>query len=258
MNHIELPSAKPPWSRHGKRIESMIRKALYEFDMIKDANKIAIALSGGKDSLSLLFFLKTILGRGTPNCDLIAIHIDGKQSCGSGINKNFLKNICNNLDVPFFAETSTYDPEKLECYGCSRDRRRLIFSAARREGANVVAFGHHRDDSAQTLLMNLFHKGEFAGLLPNLALADYGVRIIRPLIYVSENEVKKFAKEHGFLRTTCQCPVFSIRKRTDMLLSDLSVVFPHVRKNVASAGLIYGSRKGERGYYQKETSKETT
>lgn len=248
MLEIALPIAQPPWKKLGKKLESSVRKALYEFQMLEGVSKLAIALSGGKDSLSLLFFLHAINGRGFPKFDLTAIHVGGEFSCGAGVQENFLKAICAKLDVPFITRESTQKRETLECYSCSRERRRLIFEAAKHEGITTIAFGHHQDDNAQTILMNLLHKGEFAGNLPKLEMIDYGVHIIRPLIYVSEVDLKQFSKEHGFARITCQCPVgqHSLRKKVDKLLSDLEELFPNVRANVAQAGLLYGSEKARR------------
>ncbi|MCH9608759.1 MAG: tRNA-cytidine(32) 2-sulfurtransferase [Chlamydiales bacterium] len=231
-----------------KKIESAIRKALYEFEMVEEGSKIAVALSGGKDSLTLLFMLKAILGRGCPAAELVAIHVDGEFSCGAGVQKNYLQKICDDLEVPLLFESSTMTLETLKCYRCSRERRRLIFEAAKRAGAYTIAFGHHRDDSAQTLLLNLLHKGEFAANLPKLEMVDYGVTLIRPLIYLSENEIVEYAKKHGFARVMCQCPVGqkSMRKKVDTLLSEIESLFPHARANVARAGLLYGSDKAKR------------
>ena len=112
-------------------------------------------------------------------------------------------------------------------------------------GATTVAFGHHRDDSVQTLLMNLLHKGEFAAMLPKVPMHDYGVTIIRPLIYISEEEIREFAKMYQFSRVVCQCPVGqnSLRKQTKDLIADMEKVFPHARENLGSASLLYGSKK---------------
>ncbi len=243
---IGIPVAKPPWSGVGKELESRLRKALFDFSLLeKDIDKVAVALSGGKDSLSLLFLLHAIRGRGFPLFDLYAIHVDGEFSCGAGVDGNFLRAICRELGVPFIVRSSTQKREELECYRCSRERRRLIFEAAKEVGATTVAFGHHRDDSAQTLLLNLLHKAEFAANLPKVPMHDYGVTIIRPLIYVDEESLKEFAKQYGFARITCQCPVGqnSKRKVVDQILKDLEVHFPHVRSNLARAGLLYGSQK---------------
>jgi tRNA 2-thiocytidine biosynthesis protein TtcA len=243
---MTLPIARPPWSTLGKRLESTVRKALFDFEMLTgDVSQLAIALSGGKDSLTLLFLLKAISGRGFPNFNLHAIHVSGEFSCGAGINADYLQGICNELGVPFITRTSKQKLETLECYSCSRERRRLLFEAAKSVGAHTIAFGHHRDDQAQTLLMNLLHKAEFAGNLPKIHMQDYGVTIIRPLIYIAEQDIRTFAQQQGFSRTMCRCPVgqHSMRKQTDQLLSEIETIFPNARENIAKAGLLYGSQK---------------
>ena len=135
--------------------------------------------------------------------------------------------------------------EKLECYSCSRERRRLLFEEAKAQGCTTIAFGHHRDDSIQTLLMNLFHKAEFAANLPKVTMYDYGVTIIRPLILISEAAIKEFAHLYGFVRIMCQCPVGqnSMRRQVSQALSELEILFPNIRENLSQAGLKYGSCK---------------
>lgn len=227
-----------------RHLESAVRKALYDYEMLAET-KVAVALSGGKDSLTLLKLLKTVSGRGFPPLDLMAIHVGGEFSCGAGVNEAYLAGFCRELEVPFVVRHSEQKWEKLECYTCSRERRRLIFAAAREHGMTTVAFGHHRDDSTQTLLMNLLHKGEFAANLPKLTMHDYGITIIRPLILVSEAIIRDFARQEGFLRVMCQCPVGqnSMRKQTDRLLDEMQALFPNARENLARAGLLYGSNK---------------
>lgn len=241
-----IPVAKPPWTQLGRELESCTRKAIFDFSLIdQTTEKVAIALSGGKDSLSLLFLLHALRGRGFPHFEIFAIHVGGEFSCGAGISEQFLKSICRDLGVEFVPCYSTQKREDLECYRCSRERRKLIFDAAKSKGATIIAFGHHRDDSAQTLLLNLFHKAEFAANLPKVPMIDYGITIIRPLIYIAEDSIREFAKQYGFARITCQCPVGqnSKRKITDQILRDIETHFPHVRSNLARAGLLYGSDK---------------
>ncbi|MBA3603732.1 MAG: tRNA 2-thiocytidine biosynthesis protein TtcA [Parachlamydiaceae bacterium] len=251
---MELPIARPPWTGLGKKIESATRKALYDYKMLEDPlatmnssqpTALAVALSGGKDSLALLFMLKAILGRGFPLLDLHAIHVSGAYTCGAGVSLDYLRGICEKLEVNFIVKEAHQKLEDLECYSCSRTRRTLLFEAAKEVNATTIAFGHHRDDHVQTLLMNLLHKGEFAGNLPKITMHDYGVTIIRPLIYISEQEIKSFAKQQNFLRITCQCPVGqnSMRKQVDNLMNDIENLFPNARANLASAGLLYGSTK---------------
>lgn len=249
MINIGIPLARPPWSTLGKELESTFRKALFDFSLLNDkVEKVAVALSGGKDSLALLFLLNAVRNRGFPNFEIIAIHVDGEFSCGAGVDQGFLRSICKELGIEFIVRTSNQKKEDLECYSCSRERRKLIFSAAKENGASIIAFGHHRDDSAQTLLLNLLHKGEFAANLPKVYMEAYEVTIIRPLIYIAEDSIKEFAKQYGFLRISCQCPVGqnSKRKVVDQIIRDMEVHFPHVRSNLARAGRLYGSDKASR------------
>ena len=242
---MEIPIAQPPWTGLGKRLESTFRKAIFDFKLLEGVQKIAIALSGGKDSLTLLYLLQAISGKGFQKLEIHAIHVDGEFSCGAGVNINFLKGICEKLNVNIITCTSTQKLETLECYSCSRERRSLIFEAAKQVGADTIAFGHHRDDSAQTLLMNLLNKGEFEGNLPKIKMHNYGVTIIRPLIYISEKDIKEFAHQNGFARITCRCPVGqnSMRRQVDKLLQEIEMLYPNARENIAQAGLLYGSQK---------------
>ncbi len=242
---MTIPIARPPWTSLGKRLESTFRKALFDFEMLKDVTKLAVALSGGKDSLTLLFLMKAIAGRGFPNLHLYAIHVSGEFSCGAGVNEDYLRSICDKLEIQFLTCQSTQKLETLECYSCSRERRRLLFDAAKSVGATTLAFGHHRDDHAQTLLMNLLHKAEFAGNLPKIHMHEYGVTIIRPLIYIAEQDIRTFAQQQGFARVMCRCPVgqHSMRKQVDQLLHEIEALFPNARENIAKAGLLYGSQK---------------
>lgn len=232
------------WSQTGKKIESLVRKAAYDYSLLQDET-IAVALSGGKDSLSLLLMLAALKNRGFPDFNLHAIHVSGVFTCGAGVDVPYLQKFCDKLSVPLHIRTSTQQLETLECYGCSRERRHLLFDVAKEIGAGSVAFGHHRDDNAQTLLMNLMQKGEFAGMLPRVPMHNYGITIIRPLIYVTEHEVIEFAEQEGFRRIMCKCPVGqnSMRHKVEELLKEMDALNPEARHNLARASLMYGSDK---------------
>jgi tRNA 2-thiocytidine biosynthesis protein TtcA len=240
---MQIPT--PPWSKLGRKLESMCRKALYEFELLEGVDRLAIALSGGKDSLTLLFLLKAILGNGMPSIPLTAIHVGGDFSCGAGVHLPYLQKICDALEVELVECRSKQKLATLQCYSCSRERRKLIFDAAKERGITTIAFGHHRDDSIQTLMLNLLHKAEFAANLPKVPMVDYGVIIIRPLIYIEERGIKEFATQNGFARILCQCPVGqnSMRKKVELLLREIEEVFPNTRDNLAQASLTYGSKK---------------
>lgn len=225
----------------------MVRKALYDYHMLEGVEDLAIALSGGKDSMALLFLLAAIQGRGFPDFKIHALHVHGEFSCGSGVSIDYLREVCEALDVNFIVRESKTALANLECYSCSRERRRLLFEAAKEAGATTIAFGHTLDDHAETLLMNLLHKGEFAGMLPKIRMVDYGVTIIRPLIYVDEKDIVSFGKQHGFLRAMCRCPVgqTSKRREVDELIASMSALYPNAKENIARAGFRWGSNKAE-------------
>jgi tRNA(Ile)-lysidine synthetase-like protein len=231
-------------TQNSKKIESKIRKALFEFEMLKNVKNLALALSGGKDSLTLLYMLSKILKNGY-DINLKAIHIDGSFSCGANISKKFLKDICDNLNIEFLTDTLDIEYEKLNCYSCSRDRRKLIFDIAKKNSCSAIAFGHHRDDNIQTLLLNLFHKAEFASMMPKIKFKKISATIIRPLIYVEEKEIINFAKVNNFLKTTCQCPFGknSNRKKINKIIEKIELDFPNIRNNLSLSGFLYGSKK---------------
>lgn len=242
---MQRPIAIPPWTQSGRLIESLIRKAISDFSLFTKEKKIGIALSGGKDSMTLLYMLKAMSGKGLPQFDIEAFHVTGAFSCGASLAENALKKACETLEVPLHILESTQTLEKLECYSCSRERRKLIFNKALSRGITTLAFGHHKEDNVQTLLMNLLHTASFEGMLPKVPMHRYGVTIIRPLILVSEKEILSFSEQYGFLRIMCQCPVGQQSKRRSVkdLLSDLTKEFPHAVNNLSEASFKFGTQK---------------
>ncbi len=240
-----IPVVTPPWKKVGRRIESMTRKAMYESELVKGCKKVGIALSGGKDSLTMLYMLHAISGRGFHDYDLVAFHVSGDFSCGAGVDGGYLRAICDQLGVKLCMRESKQTLETLSCYPCSRERRKFLFEMAMEEEVDTVAFGHHRDDSIQTFLMNLLQKGEAAGNLPKVPMQRYGIDIIRPLIHVPEADIRVFAEQQGFARITCQCPVgqHSQRRRVEELIREMEDSFPNARVNLAHAIVNYGSDK---------------
>jgi len=221
----------------GRRIEGLVRKALHGLELLQGCHRLLIALSGGKDSLTLLHMLAAIVGRGVPKVELHAAHVEGTFGCGAGVDLGYLQNTCDELSIPLHRLVARQS-EPLACYSCARERRRLLFGLARELRAEAVAFGHHREDHMETLLMNLFHKGEFAGNLGKVPMKKYGVTIVRPLLYVPQEMIIAFAEAEGFLRVLCRCPVGqeSMRKKSGLLLREIEHIFPHARANLARAG----------------------
>ena len=247
---MQIPIVKHPFSKIGKKIESAVRKASLEF-LLLDEDKVAVALSGGKDSLTLLYMLKALSGRGFRKFQIFAIFVESEFSCGAGVSKTYLKEICDSLDVKFislnFSKKDLWKTKKFDCYICSRIRRKLIFEKAKELNIKTIAFGHHRDDANQTLIMNLLHKAEFSTILPKLEMKKYFITIIRPLIFIEEIDIISFAKNYGFLRSVCQCPhgSTSMRAKSEEIISDLEKNFQNSRKNLFKASLLYGSKKAQ-------------
>jgi tRNA(Ile)-lysidine synthase TilS/MesJ len=276
---LHLPLARPPWPGLGRRLESAVRKAFFDFQLLDPAAtsqplarrpylnewgsqpiKIAIALSGGKDSMTLLYLLHALSGRGFPPFELHPIFIGGPYTCGAGVQLSFMQSICQALGCTLKVEESEQSLETLECYSCSRTRRSLLFKAAKEVGARLIAFGHHRDDNAQTLLMNLLHKGEAAGLLPKVPMHRYGITLIRPLIYVAEADIRTFAQQYQFARITCRCPVGqqSHRRKIEEQLCQLEALFPNARENLSRASLTWGSQKAAAPLAEEENPTPST
>lgn len=230
-------------------MESLVRKALHDFAIGQSQKCLGIALSGGKDSLTLLHLLARIRGQGVDWTELRAFHVKGLYSCGAGVNEAYLQEVCKKVQVPLHILETPVSSRPLECYSCSRMRRSLLFEGAKQRGISQLAFGHHREDSIETLLLNLLHKAEFAAMLPKVPMEKYNVTILRPLLYISEGDIISFAKQKGFLRLLCQCPrsATSKRRRTKELLDVLEQEFPHARQNLAQASQQYGAKKALKG-----------
>lgn len=230
---MEKSIDKDPPSKIEKKLESLVRKALYTFNMV-ESTPLAIALSGGKDSLTMLYMLKKISGLGFKKIPMKAIYVDGEFSCGPSVAKSHIETFCKELDIPLYTLQSKITKQSLNCYSCSRERRSLIFRKAKELGCKEIAFGHHKDDVLQTLLLNLFHKGEFAGQLAKIPMHDYGITIIRPLYYVLESQILTFAKQKDFFRLMCMCPVGATSKRNEVkeIIKDLEKKFPNIKTNL--------------------------
>jgi tRNA 2-thiocytidine biosynthesis protein TtcA len=252
---IKISTPIKAFPKLDKQLESRVRKALYEFDLLNpnfdetlkesETIKIAIALSGGKDSLSLLLLLKAISNRGFPKFELHPIHVQGPYSCGAGVSIPFLKAICKKLSLPLHLCTDKQNLEKLKCYSCSRNRRQLIFKQAKNLGISLIAFGHHSDDNAQTLLLNILHKAEPCGMLPKVPMKHYGITIIRPLIYCEEKHLLAYSQNHNFSRIICQCLIGQNSKRKQVAdqIKFLEKKFPNAGKNLAKASLSWSFKK---------------
>ena len=184
-----------------QRILSYMRKAIEEYNMIEENDKIAVCLSGGKDSITLLHAFKALQRFYPKKFELIAISINPGFEF---FDTTLLQNLCDNLEIPLFIEKThakeiVFDirKEKNPCSLCANLRRGAINSVAVREGCNKIALGHNQDDVLETFLLNLFYTGSIGTFSPVSHMDRTGITLIRPLVYTPEKETKRFVKKNN-------------------------------------------------------------
>jgi tRNA 2-thiocytidine biosynthesis protein TtcA len=206
MNEVPTPTTeadKPAKmsveiSKLSKRIHRQVGQASVDFNMIEEGDKVMVCMSGGKDSYSMLDILLNLQKRTPFRFELVAVNLDQKQP---GFPEHVLPEYLRSVGVPFHIETQdTYAivkrviPDgKTTCGLCSRLRRGILYRVATELGATKIALGHHRDDILQTLLMNIFFGARMKGMPPKLVSDDGKHVVIRPLAYVAETDLQRWA-----------------------------------------------------------------
>jgi tRNA 2-thiocytidine biosynthesis protein TtcA len=192
----------------GKRLHRLVGQASADFNMIEPGDKVMVCVSGGKDSHALLDILLALRERAPFRFDLVAVNLDQKQP---GFPEHVLPQYLAGLGVPFHIENQdTYSivkrliPEgKTMCSLCSRLRRGILYRVAGELGATKIALGHHRDDMVQTLFMNMFFGARMKGMPPKLVSDDGKNIVIRPLAYVAETDLERWAAHKRFPIIPC-------------------------------------------------------
>ena len=218
-----------------------MRKAIEEYNMIEENDKIAICLSGGKDSITMLHAFKSLQRFYPKKFDIIAVSIDPGFEF---FDTEFLQNICNKLEIPLFIEKSNakeivFDirKEKNPCSLCANLRRGVINSVAIREGCNKIALGHNQDDVLETFLLNLLYTGNIGTFAPVSYMDRSKITLIRPLIYTPEKDTRRFIRKNNLEVMPKVCPMDGTSKREDMkhLIFTLTKSIPMVRANLFGA-----------------------
>lgn len=191
-----------------KKLQRETGRAIADFDMVEEGDRILVCLSGGKDSYTMLDMLMVLRHRAPVNFELMAVNLDQKQP---GFPEHVLPDYMAELAVPFqVLEKDTYSvvkekvPEgKTACGLCSRLRRGILYNFAEEQGCTKIALGHHRDDILETMMLNMFHGGTLKAMPPKLFSDDGRNTVIRPLAYCSEKDISRFAQLREFPIIPC-------------------------------------------------------
>ncbi|MFA6506787.1 MAG: tRNA 2-thiocytidine biosynthesis TtcA family protein [Treponemataceae bacterium] len=193
-------------------IEKLIAKAIQDYSMLAEGDRILIGASGGKDSTTLAWALSRRRRWAAPRFEIMALRIVGDVP-GGGMDTAAADRLTamygeweipyQTINVPIIGRLKF--GEKMNCYWCSTQRRTELIHYALENGCNKIALGHHLDDILATLLMNMTKKGEIATMPPRLKYQKYPLEVIRPLALVEEQSIRGFAREQGWLATTCSC-----------------------------------------------------
>ncbi len=240
-----------------QRIIGLARRAIDDFNMIDDGDKIAVGLSGGKDSITLLhalFYLKKFYPK---KFDIIAITIHpGSET----FKTDKLEEMCKNMGIEYIIYHSNISQvvfdirkEKSPCSLCANMRRGMLNSIAIENGCNKIALGHHADDVMETLLMSLFLNGKIHTFSPVTYLSRSDVKTIRPFVYVDEKMIRITAKNNNYPIMNKCCPYDGITKREYMkdMIKNLKKDIPKVREN-----LIGAIKRSDITGWKKDTNKE--
>ncbi len=227
-----------------REIRRLAGRAIGDFRLIENRDRILVALSGGKDSWTLLHILRKLQERAPVVFSLFAVTI---HPGFPGFQTHLIENRLQALGIEYrivHAPIHTLILEKLgpgetPCALCSRIKRGVLYTQARELGCTKIALGHHRDDFIETLLLNLFYNGRIKAMAP-LLRADNGHNVvIRPLVYVSEDDIIRFASSAGFPIACCACPACGDqhmkRARIKSLLADLEREQPGIKANMIAA-----------------------
>ena len=240
-------SALPEPSSNFKRLQARLRgevgKAIEDFRMIEEGDRVMVCLSGGKDSYTLLDILLSLKRSAPVKFELIAVNLDQKQP---GFPEHVLPDYLKALGVPFhIIEQDTYSvvkrviPEgKTMCGLCSRMRRGALYRYASENGITKIALGHHRDDIVETLFLNMFFGGKLKAMPPKLRSEDGRHIVIRPLAYVAERDIERYARAREFPLIPCSlCGSQQHMQRVEIkkMLRDWEAQYPGRTESIFSS-----------------------
>lgn len=224
-----------------QKILSYTRRAIEDYRMIEDGDRVAVGISGGKDSMALLRAMAAIRDFLPERFELFAITIDMGFS---GMDFAPVREFCDSINVPYTVVKTEISQiifdirkEKNPCALCAKMRRGAIHDAVRELGCNKLALGHHKDDVVDTFMLNLLHGSRIATFQPVTYLSRKDITMIRPFIYAEEYEIRHFVEKYGLPVVKSTCPADGGTEREEMknLLSSLNRDYPNIRSKIFGA-----------------------
>lgn len=226
-----------------QRILSFVRRAVDDYGMIAPGDKIAVGISGGKDSLTILAALAALRRFYPAPFDLVALTVDMGFP---GVDWTPVAEFCRALDVPYVIEETEIAKVIFEirretnpCSLCAKMRRGALHARAKAEGCNKIALGHHFDDAVETFMLNLFHEGRLGCFSPVTYLSRRDLTLIRPLLYAQEKDVRYYVKHADpplpVLKSPCPEDGETERETMKIMLRDLERKYPGLRHRIFGA-----------------------
>ncbi|MEG6586345.1 tRNA 2-thiocytidine biosynthesis TtcA family protein [Dendrosporobacter sp. 1207_IL3150] len=220
---------------------SRLMRAIVEFDLISEGDKILIGLSGGKDSIFLTYALSILRKYSPRNFEIAAITLDPMFT--EGFDTQPIADFCDSLDIPYYtrqvnvAGAIENNGGKDPCFTCSFFRRGTINNFAIEHGFNKIAYAHHNDDAVETFFMSLMYSGQLKTFLPKTYLDRTNLTVIRPLIYFREDEIRAAINIHGFTPLPSPCPLDGKTKRQEVkeTIRNLQTTNKALYKHLAAA-----------------------
>ena len=245
-----------------QKLMGLVRRCVEDYEMIEDGDKIAVGISGGKDSLVLLKLLAALRSYHNKEFTLQAITID----MGLGMDYSGIEELCRELDVPYTIVKTEIGPiifdyrkEKNPCSMCSKMRRGALNQALLDLDCNKLALGHHFDDAVETFMMSLIYEGRISCFQPVTHLDRTGVIQIRPMLYIHEKTVASFAQRENLPVLQNRCPVDKHTKRAEIkeLIFSLAKDYPDLKERIFGAMQRYPLAAWEpQGRYKRPKDEE--
>lgn len=226
-----------PDKRKSQKFYSKIAQAIKKYNLIQDGDRIMVGVSGGKDSMSLLASLAGRQRFSKEKYSIVAVHID-VENVPYSIDQEYIADFCKQNNIPFIVEKITVDfekdPGKSHCFVCSWHRRKRLFELTGEHNCNKLALGHHLDDAVETLLINMCYHGSISSMPASLKMFGGRLELIRPLILLTNSEIRSFATMMKFPSEKEVCPYDDKTKRNQAaeIIREMEKRFKPARKGL--------------------------